>query len=196
MAAEGTNRRKAKNLQYIRTANRAEVFRCLAISGPATRMELAEQLGLSKMAISNIVNELIDEALVYETEHARSQTPGRKSVELALQADHFLAIGIYLSRDHVQAILADITGATRAFWQEPLVFPNPDQGEQNTIALCDTLARFYEKINRERIEVCPQGQVLGVGLCSIGPLDLHSGILLDPPNFFGKIGRASCRERV
>ena len=52
--------RKAKNLQYIRNANRASVFRYLALNKSATRSDLTRYLGLSKMAISNIVSELLE----------------------------------------------------------------------------------------------------------------------------------------
>jgi len=58
--------RRTKNLKYLRISNRAEIIRCLSIQGPISRIELARQLGLTKMAISSIVSEMIDEGLILE----------------------------------------------------------------------------------------------------------------------------------
>ncbi len=126
---KSSNGRKAKNLQYIRNANRASVFRYLALNISATRSDLTRYLGLSKMAISNIVSELLEEKYLIELEReeqdtqnqsAQIRTAGRKSLELRLQADKFAALGLYLSRDALQAVIADITGHIYKSWKQDL----------------------------------------------------------------------------
>ena len=65
MANENSeSQRRTKNLKYLRISNRAEIIRCLAIVGPISRIKLSRQLGLSKMAISAIVTEMMEEVLI------------------------------------------------------------------------------------------------------------------------------------
>lgn len=186
--------RKAKNLQYIRNANRASVFRYLALNKSATRSDLTRYLGLSKMAISNIVSELLEEKFLIETERAEpktekqpeaGRTAGRKSLELRIQADKFAALGIYLSRDALQAVIADITGHIYKSWKLDLVMSQDNEPQENKRILDETFASMAKLIRKTLSDELSRLIIIGAGLCSIGPLDVKHGILLDPPNFYG-----------
>lgn len=186
--------RKAKNLQYIRNANRASVFRYLALNKSATRSDLTRYLGLSKMAISNIVSELLEERLVVETESTEpkaeglpdtGRTAGRKSLELRIQAEKFAALGIYLSRDALQAVIADITGHIYKSWKLDLTMNQEKEPKENKRILDETFASMSKLIKDVLSRDFKDLTIIGAGLCSIGPLDIKQGILLDPPNFYG-----------
>ncbi|NLW11236.1 MAG: ROK family transcriptional regulator [Clostridiaceae bacterium] len=191
---KSSNGRKAKNLQYIRNANRASVFRYLALNISATRSDLTRYLGLSKMAISNIVSELLEEKYLIELEReeqdtqnqsAQIRTAGRKSLELRLQADKFAALGLYLSRDALQAVIADITGHIYKSWKQDLPLTTEKTAAENVLLLEETFANMAALIKSELRDDLEQLSIIGAGLCSIGPLDIKQGILLDPPNFYG-----------
>jgi predicted NBD/HSP70 family sugar kinase len=198
MSDETARRRKAKNLQYIRKSNRAEIFRSLAAGRPATRLELADQLGLSKMAISNIIKELMEGGLVCETNPGitkHSANPGRRSDRLVLCRGKFSAIGIYLSRDAIHGILSDINGQIHDTWHEDLDLAENLPGEKqirdienstvNSDRLKNILADFADRIKADLAEKWHDIKPLGLGICSIGPMDIQSGTLLNPPNFYG-----------
>lgn len=188
------NGRKAKNLQYIRNANRASVFRYLALNNSATRSDLTKYLGLSKMAISNIVSELLEEKFLIEIEKAeqnaeeqpaQERTVGRKSLELRIQVEKFAALGLYLSRDALQAVIADISGHVYKTWKLDLAM-SQDKDPTENIKLLDkafaNMAILIKEAIREELSFLT---IVGAGVCSIGPLDIKNGILLDPPNFYG-----------
>lgn len=225
-------KRKAKNLQYIRTANRAEVIRFLSIKKEATRLELAEHLGLSKMAVSNIVSEMLEEGLVSEIAAKNSHeskscsagkghnaagpalgtgTSGRKSTRIVLNAETFTAVGIYISRDEIQGVIADIGGKIHRIWRKKLDVSgsadpgesekDPGESEKDSAEIrkkfISSLFQLTDMIMEEAAAAkpgtqypphCPphyQTQCVGIGVCCIGPLDLVQGTLLAPPNFHG-----------
>lgn len=188
------NGRKAKNLQYIRSANRASIFRYLALNNSATRSDLTKYLGLSKMAISNIVSELLEEKFLIEIERAeqkteeqpaQERTAGRKSLELRIQAERFAALGLYLSRDALQAVIANISGHIYKSWKLDLTMSQDKEPTENIKLLDETFASMSLLIKDALNQDFRNLTVIGAGLCSIGPLDIKQGILLDPPNFFG-----------
>lgn len=202
-------KRKAKNLQYIRMANRAEVIRFLATQHEATRLALAEHLGLTKMAISNIVGEMLSEGLVIEnaartnlnipdlnrhdlTGHdlngsvlnSRSLS-GRKSTLVKLDTDKYMAVGVYISRDELQGVTADISGRIHKIWRQPLDMPDNGSSSKNRRKFIEGLFHMLDMIMADNEENRLPGHFMGIGVCSIGPLDLKQGILLAPPNFHG-----------
>ena len=188
------SKRKAKNLQYIRTANRAEVIRFLSMHRESTRLTLARHLGLSKMAISNIVREMLAEGLV--TEKAADDTPqsrsaagltltGRKSTLIALNTKKYMAVGIYISRDELQGVMADISGEIHRVWRQPHTISESRDPEKIRGEFTTELFHLIDTIMAEAALDRTDGNLLGIGVCSIGPLDLKQGILLAPPNFHG-----------
>ena len=188
------SKRKAKNLQYIRMANRAEVIRFLSMQHEATRLTLAGHLGLSKMAISNIVGEMLAEDLLVEkaaddTVPSRSAEgltlTGRKSTRIALNTQKYTAAGIYISRDELQGVIADISGEIHRVWHQPLVIKNSCEPEIIRGEFTALLFRLIDTIMADTAADRPAGKLLGIGVCCIGPLDLKQGILLAPPNFHG-----------
>ena len=48
-----------KNMQFLRTSNRAAIIKALALGEASNRVELSSHLGLSKMAISGLINDLV-----------------------------------------------------------------------------------------------------------------------------------------
>lgn len=188
------SKRKAKNLQYIRMANRAEVIRFLSMQHESTRLTLAVHLGLSKMAISNIVGEMLTEGLVIEkasddTPQSRSAAgltqTGRKSTLIALNIKKYMAVGIYISRDELQGVIADISGEIHWVWRQPLIISESCEPEKIRREFTADLFHLIDTIIAEAALDRTAGKLLGIGVCSIGPLDLKQGILLAPPNFHG-----------
>jgi len=188
--------RRAKNLKYLRISNRAEIIRCLSIQGPISRIELASQLGLTKMAISSIVSEMIEEGLILEqgthasSDKSRAALPenpseesfcapsagaGRRPSMLTIHAEQINALGLYLSRDAIEGVQCDVTGQIIRTWNHPLEeFTNADNYLEQIDELLDVM--LFETAGRH---------VVGIGISSIGPLDMSTGRLLSPANFHG-----------
>ena len=182
------SQRRTKNLKYLRISNRAEIIRCLSIAGPISRIKLSRQLGLSKMAISAIVSEMIEEGLIREqgTALPESKSPksipanstggaGRRPSMLAINTERINALGLYLSRDAIEGVLCDVSGKIIKTWISPL---------QEHIDKESYLAQLSEILDMMMAQ--SKGfRIIGIGISSIGPVDIATGRLLSPTNFYG-----------
>lgn len=171
---------RGSNHQSIKYKNRALVLKIISTQGPMSRIELSRITKLSKMSITNIINELIEKKMVCETENAGvddniEPACGRKPVQLDVNPDALYALGIYIARDYCKCTLANLKGE---FLQIAKV----------TFAFDETPDSFVEKVKCGVKKVMnespvPQNKILGIGIASIGPLDIQNGIILEPPNF-------------
>ncbi|MDD3278599.1 MAG: ROK family transcriptional regulator [Lachnospiraceae bacterium] len=172
---------KAKNLQFLRNTNRAAIIRELVLGNANSRIELSKQLGLSRMAISAMVNELIEQNYIEEDAGvpvtAMPKSSGRNPVMLNVPNKCINAIGIYIKRYEVHCIVADIKGDI--FYHDFRVLPvDADNGIFISI-LYDLLDRAIKKNEAYYLS--------GIGIASIGPLDIYNKKIFYPPNFY-KIG--------
>ena len=169
------------NHHSTKIKNRALVLKLICTGSNVSRIDISRQTGLSKMSITNIVNELIDEGFVLEqaeqTTPARSNTAGaigRKPVFLAPDTSKFLALGLYISRDYAIATLYNLKCKIVDERKCKFAF------EESESSFTDKIKTLIHTI----LEGIPSGKkLLGIGVASIGPLDIHSGIILEPPNF-------------
>lgn len=186
---DGTHVRSPRNVQYLRKTNRGAILRQLVGHGQRTRVELAEALGLTKMAISTIVADLLREGLVEELkpvnteDSAAAQNIGRRPTTLSIPELRVNAVGILITRHELQCLAMDITGR---------------QIDQTSIGLPEgvTNADFERMLISEvsRMLRAHKGlKFAGIGVSSLGPLDIADQVLLYPPNFRGlggiKIGK-------
>ncbi|QIK63912.1 ROK family transcriptional regulator [Leucobacter viscericola] len=79
--------------------NRVLVLQTLYLSDPLSRADLARATGLTKVTISGLVAELIDEGLLRELGHQESQRPGKPATLVDLARDSHAVLALDLS-DH------------------------------------------------------------------------------------------------
>ena len=97
-----------KNRSDYKRVNRGLVLKMIATGQCTTRIDLVHSTGLSKMAISNIVTELMGQNLLVETSTARSEELGRRPVGLDLSPAAPKVVGLSISRDRCEAVLCDL----------------------------------------------------------------------------------------
>lgn len=161
-----------KNRSDYKRVNRGLVLKMVATGQCATRQDLVQGTGLSKMAISNIVTELIGRQLLVETEAAPSEEPGRRPAGLDLSPRAPKVVGLVIHRDRCEAVLCDLKlGVLR---REKATME--DMTEQKLIHLAYQL-----------LDTVMQGRedVLAIGLASIGPVSVQQGRILKPFYFYG-----------
>lgn len=165
---------KTKNMQYLRTSNRSAIIKHLVISGSASRVELSNNLGLTKMAISSIVSDLIAEGYVSEKgylENKVQNSSGRKANALEVPKKRINAIGVLIRRHEVYCISMDIHGSIHSQFHEKL----PENA--NNDYLIDLIFKLIDEILKQNSEL----KYYGIGIASVGPVDINDRKILEPP---------------
>jgi glucokinase-like ROK family protein len=157
----------------IRKLNTAVLLDALRRFAPLSRAELAARTGLNRSTVSIIVNSLIEEGLIQETD-LQSSKVGRPGMLLELNPKGGFAIGIELGVDFISIILTDFIA--RVQWREQVCSdPNEDQ-----ITILDRAATLTQHALDYGLS---QGlRPLGIGVGVPGLVDLRQGKLIFAPN--------------
>jgi predicted NBD/HSP70 family sugar kinase len=167
---------RGSNHQSTRIQNRAIVLKIICTGTNVSRIDMSRQTGLSKMSITNIVNELIDEA--YVTDQAgqlKNDSIGRNPISLKPDLNVHRVLGIYISRDYVVATLSNLKCEILSEFKCILSY---DESENTFIEKIKTLTAGI--LNSDK---AVRKKIIGIGISCIGPLDIENGIILEPPNF-------------
>jgi predicted NBD/HSP70 family sugar kinase len=158
-----------QNAAQMRRMNRLRVLR-LVRRTPIARSELAAETGLTRAAISLIVGELIGEGVLLETGRRHSRG-GRKAVLLELLPNHACAAGLCIARTGAEVGLVDLSGR--------LLFSTAFSLSSTSLAAALTsIKQAIRRVHAAADRLC-----LGLGISTPGPVDITSGVILDPPNF-------------
>ncbi len=157
----------------VRKLNTAVVLDILRRKAPVSRAELSSVSGLNRSTISNIINQLIEDGLVQETEF-QSARVGRPGMELIFNPKGGFAIGIEIGVDFLSIILTDFTA--NVLWRKR-IHSDPNAGQLDVIESSFRLAQEAVEIG-ERQGLRP----LGIGLGAPGLVDIRQGKLMFAPN--------------
>lgn len=164
------------NQNTIKNSNRHLVLEILNSMGKTSRTELAELTGLTKTSITNITTELIEQDIICEVGSDLSMANmGRKPVMLDISENSPCALGISINRDFVYTSLINLRGDI--LMEDMLV-----------LHMLESSASFMQGIYEccEKIlfsEIASKKKIVGIGIASIGPLNINKGMIMEPPNF-------------
>ncbi len=157
----------------IRRTNRGEILRLLATEKANTRVELAKASKLTKMSVSNIIDEFLSNDIVVEGEMIEQKVRGKNPVFLSISPKAPKIIGVLIAREYCSAILCDMN--LKIIIEKTVTLSkstNVDKWLQVIYSLIDDL------LEQEK-------NICGIGVASIGPLDVKKGLILSPPRFYG-----------
>lgn len=160
----------------IRNRHRQEVLWAAFEAGRISRAELSRRLGLTKPAISAIVDDLLALGLLRESGRGSvGPRGGRAPIQLEVQPRSRVALGIDVRRDKLTVLLADLRGAVIGRVVEPV---DPRVSAEAIVAQVLRAARtVLEKTG------VPRRRLLGAGIGTIGPVDAADGVVRQPLNF-------------
>lgn len=162
----------AQNQSEAKSYNRNLILELLIRKAPISRIELSKVTGLSKMTVTNIINEMLEEGIVEET-GAEEAAFGRKPIALRIKEWSKLFPGVYISRNYIYAVEGDLCG--NIIKEERVKTPNSTDG------IIKEIYRMLDSI----IFNTPDDKIQSIGVSSIGPIDYRGGAILNPPNFHG-----------
>lgn len=150
------------------------VFQLIRKYGTISKTQLLRESGLTNSTLTRMLDELCLQRCINEMGLGDS-TGGRKPILYQVNPDYAYILGLDISRMHVKLVICDMQLQVKAShtWDMDKQF-TPDM-------LQDQLQQKITKWKKE-LHINDQ-QLLGLGIGAVGPLDRHSGYILDPLYF-------------
>ncbi len=181
-------------LESPRRLSRLRVIDTLRTGGRMSRADVARATGLSRPAVSNLVNELRGLGLVLEAAEpvaARGRQGGRPPILLWLDASAGVAVGIDFDHSHVRVGVSDMALRIRAERTHPL-----DAGGDAEAGL-DLAATLVERVLADAD--VDRRRVVGVGMALPGTIEQPDGVVGPSsilPQWTGVAAAAEMRRRL
>ncbi|WP_435218415.1 ROK family protein [Streptomyces sp. bgisy034] len=110
----GAGRALPNTQQGMRRRNLARVMHTVSAEGPLSRAAVASRIGLTRAAVSTLVDELIRSRLLEELGPERPGRVGRPGSALAVSGHGPAGIGAEIGVDHLAVCAVDLRGEVRA----------------------------------------------------------------------------------
>ncbi|MFF1639534.1 ROK family protein [Streptomyces sp. NPDC058246] len=110
----GSGRRLPDTQQGMRRRNLSRVMHTVSAQGPLSRAAVASRIGLTRAAVSTLVDELIRAGLLEELGPERPGRVGRPGSALAVSGHGPAGIGAEVGVDHLAVCAVDLRGEVRA----------------------------------------------------------------------------------
>ncbi|MFF9059459.1 ROK family protein [Streptomyces sp. NPDC014882] len=110
----GPGRTLPDTQQGMRRRNLARVMHAVSAEGPLSRAAVATHIGLTRAAVSTLVDELIRTGLIEELGPERPGRVGRPGSALAISGRGPAGIGAEIGVDHLAVCAVDLRGEVRA----------------------------------------------------------------------------------
>ncbi len=153
------------NLERAADHNQRVTLHAIRVTGPLTRVDLANITGLTPATIANITKRLLAEGLIEEAGRLRGAR-GQPPAKLVINANACYSLGVNIDRDHVTIVVVNFVGQTIARVSQEVEFALPGQVKAFYVRSVDKL------LKRANIDVT---QLVGVGVArpdDLGLVDL------------------------
>src|SRR5688572_4957162 len=117
------------NLERAGDHNQRVTLHAIRVTGPITRVELAEITGLTAPAIANITKRLLHDGRIREAGQRRGGR-GQPATKLVIDPDSVFSIGLNVDRDHITMVVLDFAGQVRARASREIPFALPADVEK------------------------------------------------------------------
>jgi glucokinase-like ROK family protein len=157
----------------VKNLNKSAVLDLIRFSpGGVSRVELARQIGVTRAAVTAIVNDLLASGLVCETS-SRQAVSGRRPIVLEINPAGGWVAGIDMGATHVSIILVDFSAYILQEIEAPF---DITKGPEICLYEVDLLLR--DLLNKAGLKI-EDIQATGVGVP--GPVSLEEGTVSTPP---------------
>jgi N-acetylglucosamine repressor len=174
MRKAAVNKPRRGNRDLMRAMNRNLLLNIIRSQGPLSRTQLTELSGLSVGAVSQIVNDLIEQQWV--TEAGESDfTGGRRQVLLRLNPTAGYVVGLKLMENRVVCAVTDLEATVLNYLDRPLTTIHDPEAVAETLTQTVIHALYEADIAREKVR--------GVGVGLAGVINGAAGIVHYSPFF-------------
>ncbi len=163
----------AGNQSLLKRINRTALVRLIKAEPGLSRVELAHRTGLTKAAVGLLVQELIEEGWLCQSEPSVGQGVGRRPVPLALDGRRVGLLGAEIGVDYLNAVACDLQG--ELVWSRRIPYRAAHLGR--------TVRRLAALLGQANGALRRRGRrALGVGVGVPGTIDVRDGTLRFAPN--------------
>jgi predicted NBD/HSP70 family sugar kinase len=163
---------RGSNLLRLADYNQAVVLDMIRRDPGQSRANLQRNSGLSSQTISNITRRLIDAEMIRESEPSDA-VRGRPSIPLTVNGGGAFAVGVHVDPARLTILLLDVAGGV--LHRQHLRTPQATNPDEVTALIAVSTGRVIREAGIDR------DRVLGLGIAAPGPLDVGTGVVLDPP---------------
>ena len=139
-----------------------------------SRADLSKKIGLTRAAITIIVDSLKSEGIVVE-KGAVSSGLGRNPIILDINPDCYYALGLNISRGSCTLGLVNIKGQVIA--SKEIDLSDAGNKEQAIAQIKEEIQAIIDGSDFDK------SKLMGLGITTPGPLDSDTGTIINPPNF-------------
>src|SRR5258708_6077732 len=162
------------DFRVARRSTSRDINRRIALSlvrehQPISRADLARHMSIGRGVVSVLINELIDEGLIYEGVTGEAAR-GRRPTFLHVKTDDRLVVAVDVRFSHTDLMLSDFSGRQIALE----TFKTNFDPAQLTAELAERIRRLLK--THSALSSCE-----GIGLVVPGMVDHHSGLVLNAP---------------
>jgi predicted NBD/HSP70 family sugar kinase len=143
----------------VRRNNRQLIFSLLFPNNQQSRAELGRRTGLSRVAVSDVVGQMLQEGLLRETGQAPRGGKGKRGTLLSIDIDRLRIISIDLTQEHL------LHGAVTNLLGQPLKHAEITLNSGSFVSV-DVIIELIEKMVG-----MSDGEVIGIGISSTGVID-------------------------
>jgi glucokinase-like ROK family protein len=159
--------------QNVRNFNKHAAVDLIRFAGKGiSRTDLAEEMGLTKAAVTIIVNDLITNQIILETE-SRTTSSGRPPVVLEINPNLGLVAAIDMGAMHLSVALGDFSA--RILEEVEVPFRIAD-GPQKCLQEADRVLK--DLLQKRGLKA---SDLLGIGIGVPGPVIADEGLVMAPP---------------
>lgn len=127
------------NAKVVRSVNRAMILNLVREKQPISRIQIARICGLNKSTVSSIVNDLLEEDLIYE-KNTQDNNIGRNPINLYLKLGKYFIGAISIDYSITRFAITDLDGSIILETSEYTNSENAEEYIKNSIKTIRTIA--------------------------------------------------------
>ncbi|MCM3478724.1 ROK family transcriptional regulator [Caldibacillus thermoamylovorans] len=158
------------NQQLVKQINKTLVLETILHEAPISRADISQKVGLNKGTVSSLVNELLEDQLIYESGPGQS-SGGRRPVILLFNDKAGFSIGIDLGVNYILGVLTDLRGNIIV-----------EVNKKLTVRSYEVVIEILKSVISDLINAAPQSHygIVGIGIGVPGLVNNHGEILVAP----------------
>jgi predicted NBD/HSP70 family sugar kinase len=154
--------------------NLLKIYSIIFKEGAMTVNDLMERTKMPRTTLNRNIKELIDLELL-EQGGADYSSGGRPASIFSINPDGCYSVGLELSRSNIRTVICN--GKLEPMWINDLFLKKNSYPEEVFSQIINMIDENIDRLNIDR------QRFVGIGIGSVGPLDMREGILLNPTGF-------------